>query len=44
MASATMIAAVTAGGATGTVLRDGVSLSVGAGLFGIYHGFLGGEA
>ena len=35
MASATMIAAVAAGGAIGTVLRYGVSLSVGAGLFGI---------
>ena len=35
MASATMIAAVAAGGAIGAVLRYGVSLSVGAGLFGI---------
>ena len=35
MANATMIAAVAAGGAIGAVLRYGVSLSVGAGLFGI---------
>ena len=35
MASATMITAVAAGGAIGAVLRYGVSLSVGAGLFGI---------
>ena len=35
MASATMIAAVAAGGAIGAVLRYGVSLSFGAGLFGI---------
>jgi len=35
MASATMITAVAAGGAIGVVLRYGVSLSVGAGLFGI---------
>ena len=35
MASATMIAAVAAGGAIGAVLRYGVSHSVGAGLFGI---------
>ena len=35
MASATMIAAVAAGGATGAVLRHGVGLSVGDGLFGI---------
>ena len=35
MASATMIAAVAAGGAIGAVLRYGVSLSYGAGLFGI---------
>jgi fluoride exporter len=35
MASATMIAAVAAGGAIGALLRYGVSLSAGAGLFGI---------
>ena len=35
MASATMIVAVAAGGAIGAVLRYGVSLSLGAGLFGI---------
>ena len=35
MASATMITAVAAGGAIVAVLRYGVSLSVGAGLFGI---------
>ena len=35
MASATMIAAVAAGGAIGAVLRYGVSLGIGAGLFGI---------
>jgi len=35
MASATMITAVAAGGAIGAVLRYGVGLSVGAGLFGI---------
>jgi len=35
MASAIMITAVAAGGAIGAVLRYGVSLSVGAGLFGI---------
>jgi fluoride exporter len=35
MANATMIVAVAAGGAIGAVLRYGVSLSVGAGLFGI---------
>ena len=35
MASGTMIAAVAAGGAIGAVLRYGVSLRVGAGLFGI---------
>ena len=35
MANATMIAAVATGGAIGAVLRYGVSLSVGAGLFGI---------
>ena len=35
MESATMIAAVAAGGAMGAVLRYGVSLSFGAGLFGI---------
>ena len=35
MASATIIAAVAAGGAIGAVLRYGVSLSFGAGLFGI---------
>lgn len=35
MASVTMIAAVAAGGAIGAILRYGVSLSFGAGLFGI---------
>ena len=35
MASATMIAAVAAGGAIGAVLRYGVSLSFGASVFGI---------
>ncbi len=35
MATATMIAAVAAGGAIGAVLRYGVSLSVGVGVFGI---------
>ena len=35
MESATMIAAVAAGGAMGAVLRYGVTLSFGAGLFGI---------
>ena len=35
MESAIMIAAVAAGGAMGAVLRYGVSLSFGAGLFGI---------
>jgi len=35
MASATMIAAVAVGGAIGAVLRYGVSLTVGAGIFGI---------
>ena len=35
MASATMIAAVAAGGAIGAVLRYGVRLNFGAGLFGI---------
>ena len=35
MISATMIAAVATGGAIGAVLRYGVSLSFGAGLFGI---------
>ena len=35
MASATMIAAVAVGGAIGAVLRYGVSLGIGAGLFGI---------
>ena len=35
MANATMIAAVAAGGAIGAVLRYGVCLSAGAGLFGI---------
>ena len=35
MASATMIAAVAVGGAIGAVLRYGVRLSFGAGLFGI---------
>ena len=35
MATATMIAAVAAGGAIGAVLGYGVSLSVGAGLFGV---------
>ena len=35
MASVTMIAAVAAGGAIGAVLRYGVSLSFGAGPFGI---------
>ena len=35
MASATMIAAVALGGAIGAVLRYGVSLTVGAGIFGI---------
>ena len=35
MESATMIAAVAAGGAMGAVLRYGVSLSFGAGLFGV---------
>ena len=52
MASATMIAAVAAGRAIGAVLRYGVSLSFGAGLFGIsanvtfgiWRGFLSGWA
>ena len=35
MATATMIAAVAAGGAIGAVLRYGVSLVVGAGLYGV---------
>ena len=35
MASVTIIAAVAAGGAIGALLRYGVSLSFGAGLFGI---------
>ena len=35
MASVTMIAAVAAGGAIGAVLRYGVSLTMGVGLFGI---------
>ena len=35
MASATMIAAVAVGGAIGAVLRYGVSLGIGAGLFAI---------
>ena len=39
MASATMIVAVAVGGAIGAVLRYGVSLTVGAGIFGIVGPF-----